>query len=70
MAKTVKPTGWEQSQIDKRLKKQYPHMATESWAKRLKKKVQKQLAKRRESKSYQLGKSGMTRKEVNRLGGK
>jgi hypothetical protein len=68
--KVVKPTGWEQSQIDKKLAKKYPHMAKESWAKKLKKKVQKQLAKRRGSKSYQLGKSGMSRKEVERLGGK
>ena len=70
MAKTVKPTGWEQSQIDKKLAKKYPHMSSPKWTAQLKKKTKKELARRRGSKSYQLGKSGMSRKEVNRVGGK
>ena len=68
--KTVEPTGWEQSQIDKRLARQYPQMSSPDWVARLKKETKKQLAERRSSKSYQLGMSGMTRKEVNKLGGK
>ena len=70
MAKVTKPTGWEQSQIDKSLAKKYPHMSSPKWTAQLKKKTKKELARRRSTTGYQLGKSGMTRKEVNRMGGK
>ena len=66
--KVVKPTGFEQAQIDKRLRRKYPHMLTESWIKRLQKKVQKELAKRRASKAYQLAQAGMTKKQITRMG--
>ncbi len=66
----VKPTGWEQSQIDKKLKEKHPHMMSESWAKSLKKKVRKQLKRVRRTPSYRFGKSGLSRKEVERMGGK
>lgn len=66
--KIVKPTEYEQAQIDKRLGKKYPHMMTESWIKRLKKKVRKQLTKRRKSKTYQLARSGLTKQEIKRMG--
>lgn len=66
----VKPTGWEQSQIDKSLAKKYPQMSSPEWIAQLKDKTKKELAKRRNSTGYQLGKSGMTRKETNRMGGK
>lgn len=68
--KVVKPTGWEQSQIDKALRKKYPHMLTESWVKRLKKKVQKELKRRRGSKAYQLGVAGMSKKKTKKMVGK
>ena len=68
--KTVQPTGWEQSQIDKALKKKYPHMLTETWTQRLKKKVRKELKKRRRSKAYQLGVAGMSKKKTERMVGK
>jgi len=70
MVKIVKPTGWEQSQIDKALRKKYPHMLTESWVKRLKKKVQKELKKRRRSKAYQLGVAGMSKKKTEQIIGR
>ncbi len=68
--KVVKPTNYEQSQIDKALAKKYPHMMKESWVKRLKKKVRKELEKRRGSTTYGLGMSGMSKKRAERLGGK
>ena len=68
--KTIKPTGYEQAQIDKRLVRTYPHMLKESWVSILKKKVQKQLKKRRASKSYQLAKAGVSKKKIERMGSK
>jgi len=68
--KIVKPTGWEQSQIDKALKKKYPHMLTKSWVKRLKKKVQKELKRRRKSKAYGLGVAGVSKKKTERMVGR
>ena len=67
--KIVKPTNWEQAQIDKALKKKYPHMLTESWVKRLKKKVQKRLRKRRGSTEYGLGMAGVSKKRTKRMVG-
>ncbi len=66
--KVVRPTGFEQAQIDKALRRKYPHMLKESWVKRLKKDVRKLLEKRRASKSYQLAQTGMTKKEIKRMG--
>ena len=66
--KVVKPTEYEQAQIDKALAKKYPHMLKETWVKKLKKKVRKELEKRRRSKTYQLAKAGMTKKEIKRMG--
>ena len=68
--KIVQPTDWEQSQIDKTLRKKYPHMLKESWVKRLKKDVRKQLAKRRRSKAYGLGTAGISKKKTKRMVGK
>lgn len=68
--KIVKPTGWEQSQIDKALRRKYPHMLKESWVKRLKKKVRKELTRRRKSKAYQLGVAGISKKKTERMVGK
>ena len=68
--KIVQPTDWEQSQIDKALRKKYPHMLTESWVKRLKKKVRKQLAKRRRSKGYGLGTAGVSKEKTKQMLGK
>ncbi len=68
--KIVQPTDWEQSQIDKALRKKYPHMLTESWVGRLKKKVQKRLAKRRRSKAYGLGAAGVSKKRTKKMLGK
>jgi len=64
MPKTVESTGWEQSQIDKKISKKYPHMMEESWAKKLKKGVRKRLAKKRSTQGYKLGKSGMSKKQA------
>jgi len=64
MSKTVEPTGWEQSQIDKKISKKYPHMMEESWAKKLKKGVRKWLAEKRSTQGYKLGKSGMSKKQA------
>ena len=66
--KTVEPTGHQQARIDKRLAKKYPHMAKESWVKKLKKKVQKKLAKRRGSTGYRLGKAGISEKKTKGMG--
>ena len=68
--KIVKPTNWEQSQIDKTLRKKYPHMLTESWIARLSKKVRKELKRRRESKAYRLGVAGISKKKTERMVGK
>jgi len=68
--KIVKPTDWEQSQIDKALRKKYPHMLTESWVAKLKKDVRKLLKKRRKSKAYQLGVAGVSKKKTERMVGK
>lgn len=66
--KIVVPTGYEQAQIDKALAKTHPHMLKESWVKRLKKDVQKQLLKRRATKSYQLAQAGVSKKKIERMG--
>lgn len=66
--KVVKPTGFEQAQIDKRLAKKHPHMLKLNWVLRLKKSVQDELNKRRRSKSYQLAKAGMTKQQITRMG--
>ena len=66
--KIVKPTEYEQAQIDKRLAKTHSHMLKESWTKRLKKDVRKLLKKRRASKTYQLARSGLTKQEIKRMG--
>ncbi len=66
--KVVKPTGFEQAQIDKALRRKHPYMLTETWIQRLSKKVRKELERRRASKSYQLAKTGMTKKEITRMG--
>lgn len=66
--KVVEPTGYEQAMIDKALVKKYPHMLKESWVKKLKKKVQKQLRKRRASKSYRLAQAGVAKKQIKRMG--
>lgn len=77
--KIVKPTGLEQEIIDRRLKKQYPHMLEKSWVSKLKKKVRKELKERRNKAlktqrtkdvSGSLRKAGMTQKEIDRLRGK
>lgn len=68
--KVVKPTGYEQAQIDKALAKKYPHMMKEAWVKKLKKKVRKELKKRRRSTAYGLGAAGVSKKKVKRMGAK
>ena len=68
--KIVKPTGWEQSQIDKALRRKYPHMLKESWVAKLKKKGRKKLTRRRKSKAYQLGVAGISKKKTERMVGK
>lgn len=65
--KIVKPTEYEQAQIDKALAKKYPHMLKEAWIKRLKKSVRKELERRRRSKTYQLAMAGVTKKKIKRL---
>jgi len=69
MSKAVKPTGSEQAQIDKQLKKKYPNMFGESWTSKLKKKVRKEFDRRRATISYQLGKAGVSKKKIKRMGG-
>lgn len=70
MPKVVKPTGSEQAQIDKQLKKKYPNMFGESWTSKLKKKVRKEFDKRRSTVSYKLGQAGVSKKKIVRMGGK
>lgn len=65
--KIVKPTEYEQAQIDKALKRKYPHMLKEAWIKKLKKGVRKELTKRRRSKTYQLAMAGITKKKIKKL---
>lgn len=66
--KVVKPTGYEQAQIDIALKKKYPHMFKEAWIKKLKKSVRKELEKRRRTTAYGLGMAGVSKKKVKRMG--
>lgn len=65
--KIVKPTEYEQAQIDKALAKKYPHMLKETWVKKLKKGVRKELKKRRSSKTYKLAMAGVTKKKIKKL---
>lgn len=62
--KVVKPTLEERKKINRRLQKKYPQMFTENWAQRLKGRVRKEL------KTRQLERAGLTEKEINRLKGK
>ena len=66
--KIVKPTGYEQAQIDIALRKKYPHMFKETWVKKLKKKVRKELEKRRRTTAYGLGIAEVSKKKVKRMG--
>ena len=54
--KIVKPTPAEQTLIDTKLKKKYPHMAKTAWFLKLKKDVQLELASRRRSAAYKSAK--------------
>jgi tRNA threonylcarbamoyladenosine modification (KEOPS) complex Pcc1 subunit len=78
---TAKPRSREEEAIvNSRLRKKYPQMYTENWAKRVKKAVQAELKQRRKRRtrtskktdrvSSQLRKAGLSAKEVARLRGK
>lgn len=69
--KIVKPTPAEQKIITRRLRKRYPQMYKENWAKRLKGRVKKEFkTERTKQVESRLTTAGVTPKEIARLRGK
>jgi len=64
MAKPVKPTSKENIEIQRRLRERYPHMGTENWVSKLKKKVRKQV---RAGDLVKKGKTLRTRKQIDKM---
>lgn len=80
MAKIEKPTPKQNVEIQRRLRKKHPHMGTENWVSKLKRKVKAQVRagdtlKRGENKGTRnkidrMRSQGMTDKEIGRFMGK